>query len=43
VRLSGSISTAQLEYIPQAGHLSSLENPEVFNSVVLNFLRGRIS
>lgn len=38
-RLAGSINTAQLQYIPQAGHLSNLENPEAFNAAVLEFLR----
>jgi pimeloyl-ACP methyl ester carboxylesterase len=26
--------------VPQAGHLSSLENPQAFNEIVLSFLRG---
>jgi pimeloyl-ACP methyl ester carboxylesterase len=38
-RLAGSIHSAQLQYIPEAGHLSNLENPQAFNSAVLEFLQ----
>lgn len=41
-RLAGSINSAELEHVPQAGHLSNLENPEAFNAAVLSFLQRRI-
>jgi 3-oxoadipate enol-lactonase len=36
--MAGKIPGARLEIIPQAGHLSNLEQPEAFNQAVLNFL-----
>ncbi|GIW84677.1 MAG: alpha/beta fold hydrolase [Thermogemmata sp.] len=42
-RLAGLIDSAELVHIPQAGHLSNLENPEAFNAAVLSFLQRRIS
>jgi len=33
------IPHANVEVIPGAGHTSNMENPEVFNEVVLRFLR----
>jgi pimeloyl-ACP methyl ester carboxylesterase len=42
-RLAGLINTAKLEHIPQAGHLSNLENPEAFNAVVLTFLQRQVA
>jgi pimeloyl-ACP methyl ester carboxylesterase len=34
------IPGASLELIPQAGHLSNLEQPEAFNRLLLDFLKG---
>ena len=42
VRLMGRIKNARLQTIPEAGHSSPLEQPEVFNMVLENFL-NRIS
>ncbi len=36
--LANSIAGAKLEVIPEAGHLSNLDNPEAFNSAVAGFL-----
>ena len=38
-RLAREIPGARLEVIPEAGHLASLERPEIFNQVLLGFLR----
>jgi 3-oxoadipate enol-lactonase len=38
-QLVGSIRGAELVSIPNAGHLSNLENPEAFNLAVITFLR----
>lgn len=38
-RIAGNVSKSDLAYIPGAGHLSSLENPEAFNSAVIGFLK----
>jgi len=39
-RLAGAVSGARLELIPEAGHLSSLEQPEAFNRILGGFLDG---
>jgi 3-oxoadipate enol-lactonase len=38
-RMAASISGARLTVIPEAGHLTNLEQPERFNAAVLGFLR----
>ena len=38
-RIAGSIRGSELVHIPNAGHISNLENPEAFNSAVLAFLK----
>lgn len=38
--MAEQIPGAKLEVIPQSGHISNLENPEVFNRALLNFLAG---
>ncbi len=38
--LAKGLPKSQLAVIPEAGHLSSLENPEAFNSLVVEFLGG---
>jgi pimeloyl-ACP methyl ester carboxylesterase len=40
-KISQAIPAAHLAVIPGAGHLSSLEQPEVFNRHVASFLRSR--
>ncbi len=42
VRLMGRIKNARLQIIPESGHSSPLEQPEVFNMILENFL-NRIS
>ncbi len=39
-KMASQIQGAKLSVIPNAGHLSNLENPQVFNSTVLEFLRS---
>ncbi len=39
-QIAEGIPGARLEIIPRAGHLSALEQPEAFNSVLLEFLSG---
>jgi 3-oxoadipate enol-lactonase len=39
-RIAGTVRKSDLAHIPGAGHLSSLENPESFNSAVIAFLKG---
>lgn len=39
-RLCASISGATLEILPRAGHLSNIEQPELFNQRVAAFLEG---
>lgn len=39
-RIAEGITGARLETIPNAGHLSNLEQPEAFNRALLNFLEG---
>ena len=39
VLMADAIPDAQLEVIPNAGHLSSLEQPEAFNRALLDFLQ----
>lgn len=39
-RIADGIVGARLEIVPNAGHLSNLEQPETFNAVLLDFLRG---
>ncbi|OGW70083.1 MAG: hypothetical protein A3A88_05480 [Nitrospirae bacterium RIFCSPLOWO2_01_FULL_62_17] len=38
--MAGAIPGARLEIIPQAGHLSNLEQPDAFNRALLDFLEG---
>ncbi|WP_207532139.1 alpha/beta fold hydrolase [Desertivirga arenae] len=38
VQLQEGIRRSELVIVPEAGHMSNLENPEVFNSSLLNFL-----
>jgi 3-oxoadipate enol-lactonase len=38
-RIAGNVHNSDLAHIPGAGHLSSLENPEAFNSAVIAFLK----
>lgn len=39
--MAGRVYGSELVTIPNAGHLSNLENPEVFNSAVIRFLAER--
>jgi pimeloyl-ACP methyl ester carboxylesterase len=39
--LTDSIRGAELVVIPRAGHLSNLESPEAFSSVLVDFLSRR--
>jgi 3-oxoadipate enol-lactonase len=41
-RMVAALPNARLELIPQAGHLSNLENPDAFTQALLAFL-GRVS
>lgn len=41
--LHNGITGSKLEKIPQAGHLSNLENPAAFNAALLEFLQGLAS
>ncbi|TYO97116.1 pimeloyl-ACP methyl ester carboxylesterase [Geothermobacter ehrlichii] len=38
--LAGQLPQARLEVIPQAGHMANLEQPELFSSVLCDFLAG---
>jgi 3-oxoadipate enol-lactonase len=38
--IASTISGARLEIIPSASHLSCIEQPEIFNRLVTNFLKG---
>jgi len=38
-RIADKIKNAELVTIPAAGHLVNIEQPEVFNQVVLDFLK----
>src|SRR5579883_639694 len=38
--LAAQIRNSALVYIPDAGHLSNLENPDAFNAAVRKFLKG---
>lgn len=38
--LADKIPGAKLEIIPQAGHLSNIEQPEIFNRIVLDFCKS---
>lgn len=38
-RIAGTVRKSDLAHIPGAGHLSNLENPAVFNSAVISFLK----
>ena len=40
-RIADKIKNAELVTIPAAGHLVNIEQPEVFNRVVLEFLKRR--
>ena len=35
------IPGARLEIIPDAGHMTNIEKPELFNRIVLDFLRDQ--
>jgi pimeloyl-ACP methyl ester carboxylesterase len=37
--LAGAIPGARLAVIPNAAHLPQMERPEIFNEIVLRFLR----
>lgn len=37
--IAGSVPGAELVHIPDAGHLSNLENPDAFNAAVIAFLK----
>jgi 3-oxoadipate enol-lactonase len=38
-RIAGSVPGSELVHIPDAGHLSNLENPEKFNAAVIAFVK----
>ena len=38
--LADAIPGARFSVIPEAGHLSNIEAPEIFNEIVLRFLSG---
>jgi len=38
--LARRIPGARLEVIPEAGHLSNIERPDIFNALILDFLRN---
>ncbi|MCE9562220.1 MAG: alpha/beta hydrolase [Planctomycetes bacterium] len=38
-RLAANVKGSELAHIPEAGHLSNLENPDVFNAAILKFLK----
>ncbi|MBN1634475.1 MAG: alpha/beta hydrolase [Ignavibacteria bacterium] len=38
--MNKSLKNSVLEVVPNAGHLSNIENPDYFNSVVIKFLDG---
>jgi len=38
-RLAAHIKGSELAHIPEAGHLSNVENPDVFNAAVIKFLK----
>ncbi len=38
--IAAAIPGARLEVIPSASHLSSIEQPEIFNRLVIDFLKG---
>jgi 3-oxoadipate enol-lactonase len=40
--LQAGIAGARLEVIPRAGHLSSLEQPAIFNEVLSEFLERNV-
>lgn len=40
--LSKSLSNSILKIVPNAGHLSNIENPDFFNSEILNFLNNTL-
>ncbi len=40
-KMADQIPMAQFEYIPQAGHLSNMENPHHFNAILKNFLKEK--
>ena len=41
-RLSEQIRVVRKEIVPEAGHMAPLENPDVFNDIVLDFLGGAV-
>ncbi len=40
IRMANAISTAFLEIVPESGHFPNLENPQKFNDIILEFLKG---
>jgi 3-oxoadipate enol-lactonase len=38
--IASTIPGTRLEIIPSASHLSCIEQPEIFNRLVVNFLKG---
>ena len=38
-RIAGSVPGSELVHIPDAGHLSNIENPEAFNAALIAFLK----
>jgi pimeloyl-ACP methyl ester carboxylesterase len=38
--MNSALKNSKLEVIPEAGHLTNIENPDYFNNVVLKFLEG---
>ena len=38
--IAATIPGARLEIIPSASHLSCIEQPEIFNQLVADFLKG---
>jgi pimeloyl-ACP methyl ester carboxylesterase len=41
-RMQSLIQNSELHIIPQAGHMTNMENPTVFNTHLLNFLRDHV-
>lgn len=41
-RLSEQLRVVRKEIVPEAGHMAPMENPDVFNDIVLDFLGGAV-
>jgi pimeloyl-ACP methyl ester carboxylesterase len=41
-RMQSLIQSSTLQIIPQAGHMTNMENPTMFNTQLLNFLQGHV-